>query len=266
MTKKNTQLLILAVIVIVAVVALLSTRTKQKEEEIKELYSFKPATFIMEGGYKEAVSYSNEIFDEYYCNTIGKLYSEVAEELVLEKKELLSVCFIPGVNTNHLYLYYGIPTIYNDTEKKDFKYQVTAVVEMSSIARRDICNYRCSDIQIVTDNAEEYYKSAIDICMHNPGIVLDGNTRNMLDYYILYNVDEKIAEEIYDYEHRRVVAYLLKLQREGTGDYRWTTSENAIPDSALDNLTNSPSENSTSENAVSDNSISSNDTVNTDSN
>lgn len=233
MTKKNKILLMVLGVLTLILLYFSMQGQEKKEQEIADLYNFEPETLIMEGGYKAAMTYANDIFEELYCNSTNQIYSEVEKELRLEERELLSASYIPGVHSNHLYLLYGIPTVLDHVEMENFKYREYAVIEMNNISRRDMCFFRCSDIQIVTENAKQYYDSAVDYCMKNPSIVLDGNTRNMLDYHVIYNIDEDIAKKIYEYEESRVIAYLLKMQKEGAEAYRWTTSENAAHEKAI---------------------------------
>ena len=237
MSNRNIITLIIVAALIGGVFLMYNQQAKREAEENAQILGYDQEVFLKEGGYTAARNYGDSIFTELYCNTEDIVYQYAFTDngIDIPHRELIASFMITSPTENHLYLEYRIPHVKNDFDEngkptQNWSYTDSysyAILDMRNISRHAPESYSCGEFSIIDDDLGDVINNALDA--NAESIESDAVLRKMIDYGVLYNIDEGLASTLAEREKDRISSYLLAQQKENAAPYAFsTTSENGI--------------------------------------
>jgi hypothetical protein len=237
-------------IITIVIVALLfgglfllyNRQAKLEAEQNAQILGYEPEVFLQEGGYTAARNYADSIFTELYCNTRDIVYQYAFTEnnIDIPHRELIASIMLTSPTENHLYLKYRIPTVANERDENgkptsNWSYTggyVYAVMDMRNISRNSAENYSCGEFSILTENIDTVLSKVMDT--NGSTIESDGELRKMIDYGVIYTVDDGITASLVEREKNRISSYLLAEQKANAGAYVFSTTGESVSANTTD--------------------------------
>ena len=238
MSNRKIAMLVVGALIFGVIFFFYNQQAQKQEEAVAMILGYDQKTFLEEGGYTAARNYADSIFTELYCNTEEIVYQYAFTEYGLDipHRELYAAVMITSPTENHCYLEYRIPNV-EQTKGEDGhptdQWQYTgkytyALMDLRNIERHGVANYSCSDFSIIDKDINKVLEKALDT--NEEKIEPDDQRRWMIDYGVLFNHDETLAESMANREKERITGYLLAQQQENAADYQFSSSasENGV--------------------------------------